>query len=198
MRNAQYPIFTIGHSTLTLDTFLALLQKSGIEMVKDVRSTPHSRIAPQFNRGSLEGALHREGIHYMFLGRELGGRPADPSCYENGQVRYELLAQTELFRQGLEQVLQRAVQCRIALLCAEKEPLESHRALLIGSKLHELGVDVRHILSNGQIERHYATMERLLVLLKLPPADLFQFDKEERIAEAIALQSRKIAWTQGK
>ena len=201
MSQPRHPVFTIGHSTHTIDEFIALVKRHAVDVVADVRSMPYSRVAPQFNREALRRALRLEGIRYVFLGEELGGRPADPSCYENGQVRYERLAQTERFKYGIERVIRGANRYRIALMCTEKEPLECHRTLLVARALHDRGVDVRHILADGRLEAHEMTMERLLDLLGLRQVDLFgshSRSHEEMLADAIARQASKVAWSQAQ
>lgn len=197
MSITRHPVFTIGHSTHTLDKFIDLLRSHGIAAVADVRSIPYSRIAPQFNQGPLEQALRRHGIRYVFLGQELGGRPDDPSCYDNGQVQFDRVARTDLFTRGIERVLRDANDYHVVLMCTEKEPLNCHRTLLVARALHERGVEVRHILDDGRLEAHEDTMERLRQSLGLPPVDLFH-SHEEIIAEAVARQARKVAWAREK
>src|SRR5215471_17948397 len=97
-----------------------------VNPLADVRSVPHSRLHPQFNRDALTEALKKEDIGYSFLGRELGGRPKDKSCYKNGRVQYGRLAAAEEFQEGLKRILTGAQKYRIALMCAEREPLECH------------------------------------------------------------------------
>lgn len=193
MDEADKSVFTIGHSNHPIESFIALLRQYGISALADVRSAPYSRFHPQFNKDALENALKAEGIKYVFLGRELGARSEDRSCYENGRVRYPLLARTALFRQGIERVTTGAAEYRIALMCAEKEPLECHRTLLVARALDELGVPIRHILADGRIEAHGETMLRLLDLLGLPREDLFR-SRQELLAEAIERQERKVAY----
>ncbi|MBI3621813.1 MAG: DUF488 domain-containing protein [Nitrospirae bacterium] len=187
-------VFTIGHSTHSLDQFIKLLKQAGITAIADVRSTPYSRINPQFNRETLESSLKQEGIAYVFLGLELGARSDDPSCYEKGRVQYDRLARTDLFREGLERVLKGALSFRIALMCAEKEPLECHRTLLVSRALASQGVSVSHILADGRIEPHAVAMKRLIGFVGLPNTDLFR-SNNELIEAACALQEERIAYT---
>ena len=84
----QDTVFTIGHSTHPQERFIALLEQHGITALGDVRSRPYSQFNPQFNREELEKALGEHGIAYRFLGKELGARSDDPSCYEGGKVQY--------------------------------------------------------------------------------------------------------------
>ena len=186
-------VFTIGHSTHSLEAFLALLQKHGVTAIADVRSAPFSRFNPQFNKDALERSLKAAGIKYVFLGRELGARSDDPSCYENGRVQYGRLAQTALFRSGIERVIRGAQEQRIALMCAEKEPLECHRTLLVARALDQQGIAVAHILSDGRLETHRDAMERLLDVTGLPREDLFR-SREDLLAQALARQEVKVAY----
>lgn len=191
------PVFTIGHSTHPIETFIALLKQHGIGALADVRSAPYSRFNAHFNKEALERSLKEQGIKYVFLGRELGARSEDPACYKNGRVRYPLLARTALFRQGIERVLKGAKDYRVALMCAEKEPLECHRTLLVARALDELGVPIQHILADGRLEMHGDAMLRLLDLVGLPREDLF-CSMEELLAKALERQEEKVAYIDEK
>jgi len=188
-------IFTIGHSTHPIELFIQLLQKHGITTVVDVRSSPYSRFNPQFNRERLKASLQDAGVSYVFLGEELGARTKDPSCYENGRVSYEKLANTPLFKTGIERVKTDSETHTIALMCAEKEPLNCHRTILVTRELENEGISVAHILDDGSIEPHHAAMSRLKQQLKLPEHDMFRSDKE-LLEEAYRLQSQKIAYVE--
>ena len=161
--------------------------------IADVRSAPFSRFNPQFNKDALERSLKAAGIKYVFLGRELGARSDDPSCYENGRVQYGRLAQTALFRSGIERVIRGTQGQSIALMCAEKEPLECHRTLLVARALDAHGIAVAHILSDGRLEAHQDVIERLLDLTGVPHDDLFR-SRQELIAQALARQEIRVAY----
>ena len=97
MSKTQYPVFTIGHSNHSLEHFIELLRAHEVDEVVDVRSAPYSRYAPHFNRDELEDALEKVGVDYLFMGDELGGRPADRSCYDDtGRVVYDKVAERGL------------------------------------------------------------------------------------------------------
>ena len=188
-------VLTIGHSNHALEVFLALLARHRVTVLADVRSAPYSRFNPHFNREPLAAALERAGLGYVYLGRELGGRSDDRSCYENGRIRYDRLARTARFRAGLERVVQGAPGRRVALMCAEREPLRCHRTLLVGRALDERGVDVAHILPDGGLEPHRSAMDRLLAAFDLAPdGDMFRRrqPREELVAEAIARQAARV------
>lgn len=190
-------IFSIGHSNHSVEVFLDLLRQHGITALADVRSTPYSRFQPQFNKDALERSLKAEGIKYVFLGKELGARSDDRSCYQNGRVRYPLLAKTALFRKGLERVMTGAQNFRIAIMCAEKEPLECHRTLLVSRALEAEGVAVKHILADGRLEYHADAMFRLIDVVGLKREDMFR-TQEEILAEALAMQEEKVAYVDEK
>ncbi len=196
MNAARLGLLTIGHSTHAAAAFVALLKRHGVTAVADVRSTPHSRFNPRFDREPLAAALAAEGVRYLWLGRALGGRPDDPACYVEGRIRYARVAATEPFRRGLARVLREAAGHRTALMCAEKEPLDCHRTLLVARALDGKGVDVAHIHADGALEPHGAAMDRLLDRLKMPRDDLFR-TREELIAAAVARQEGRIAHANG-
>ena len=192
MTREKRVVLTVGHSNHALEAFVALLLQHSVTALADVRSAPYSRFNPQFNRKALDASLQAVGIRYVFMGRALGGRPDDPSCYEDGRVRYDRLAATPLFREGLERIVDGAERQRIALMCAEKEPLDCHRTILVGRSLAERGVAVAHILADGALEPHDETMGRLLDSTGLPSEDLLQ-SREQLIEEALAQRERRIA-----
>jgi uncharacterized protein (DUF488 family) len=191
---AERSVFTIGHSTHQQDRLIALLRQHDITAVCDVRSTPYSRLNPQFNREQLAQALRSCGISYLYLGKELGARSDDPACYEAGKVQYGRLAETSLFKQGIARVLAgMANGFRIALMCSEKEPLECHRTILVARNLGALGINIVHIHADGRLEGHDAALTRLIRLLRLPESDLFR-SPEEIIADAYRKQEGRIAY----
>ncbi len=173
MSQSSKTIFTIGHSTHPVDAFVDLLRRHGVTALADVRSAPYSRFNPQFNREALEQALDANGIKYVFLGRELGARPVDPGLYKDGEVQYDRIARSELFQAGIERVVRGAGEYVIAVMCAEKEPGECHRGLLVAPALVGRGLEVRHILADGTIEAHEAVMKRLGDIKEIPQGDLF-------------------------
>ena len=186
----------MGHSAHDVARFVDLLVRHGVEAVADVRSMPYSRRHPQFNRETLKESLKASGIAYVFLGKELGARSTDPSCYENGRVQFRKLAATRLFRSGLKRVLDGSEQMRIALMCAEKDPLNCHRTLLVTRELVALGRKVNHILADGEIETHEAAMNRLCKQLNIKE-DLLR-TPEELDNDAYAAWEAKMVYTNPK
>lgn len=143
-------IYTIGHSNSTVERLLELLAAHEITTVVDVRSSPYSKYADQFNLAALEATVTQAGLRYVYLGDALGGMPNVPGFYDaEGHVRYDLLAASERFREGLERLLALARERRVALLCSEEDPSECHRHLLLGRVLGEQGVTVLHLRGDG-------------------------------------------------
>ena len=186
-------IFTIGHSTHSLDRFISLLQQHRITALCDVRSKPYSRLNSHFNRERLKEVLNARSIKYVFLGRELGGRSEDPACYENGKVRYQLVARSRLFDEGLERIKRGVNHYRLAIMCAEKDPLECHRSILVARHLTSLGFHMEHILADGGLESHERAMMRLSRLFNLNEDDMFR-SREDVWAELYQRQEERIAY----
>jgi len=186
-------LYTVGHSTHTIDRFIELLSMHEITAVCDVRSDPYSKFNPQFNRETLQTELKRHGIAYVFLGKELGPRSDDPACYVKGKVDYNCLSQTEIFQEGLGRVRQGMKSYRIALMCSEKDPIMCHRTILVCRRLRVEGIRIRHILDDGSIEENNQAIKRLMELLKLSERDLFH-SPEEMIERTYDVQGDRIAF----
>ena len=195
MSAKRHPVFTIGHSNHSLDTFLSLLGTHGVDLVADVRSTPYSRWVPHFNKNALGSALKQSGISYEYVGEELGGRPGDPSCYdENGQVMYDKVAATDPFQDALSVMMHAANERSVVLMCAERDPLECHRTLLVSKALVERGVAVEHILADGGLESYDSALNRLLDKFKLPINGDMLRTRADVANEAFMLQAKKFAY----
>lgn len=188
-------VLTVGHSNHTIEQFLSLLVVNKVSAIADVRSAPFSRYSPQFNRNELNRSLKEIGIDYVFLGRELGARSDDRSCYIDHRVQYNLLSQTTEFKRGVDRVLRGAAQQRVAMLCTEKDPLDCHRTILISRELTQSGVAVDHILADGSVESQDEAMSRLLAKFGLGDGDLFH-SRTELLEEALTRQESEIAYVE--
>jgi uncharacterized protein (DUF488 family) len=186
-------IFTIGHSTHTLEYFLSLLTKHGIQAVGDVRSVPYSRRNPQFNREPLMQRLRAADIAYVFLGKELGARSDNPGCYIDGKVQYNYLAKEPAFLEGLGRIRKGIDGHRVALMCAERDPLTCHRTILVCRELRSPDLEIDHILADGAVETNGAAEIRLMSLLNLRP-DMFHSERD-CIEQAYEKQGSRIAYT---
>lgn len=148
----QRAVWTVGHSNHGLGRLLELLVQHHIEVVADVRSWPFSAYTPHFNRSELEIALPEKGFKYVFLGAELGGRPQGNQYYdENDHVRYDRLAGSANFRQGIERLIRGAAGYRVVVMCAEEDPTDCHRRLLVGKVLAQEGILLHHIRGDGSV-----------------------------------------------
>lgn len=188
-------VFTVGHSTHPIGAFLELLERHGISAICDVRSSPYSRFNPQFNREALSKSLGEHEIKYVFLGKELGARSDDPSCYRDGRVQYGALARTELFRRGIERVrlgVDRGY--KMALMCAEKDPLDCHRTVLVARNLEGEGFNISHVLSDGSLETQDEAAARLVKQLNFDQDDLF-LSAKDIVDEAFRKQEERIAYS---
>lgn len=188
-------LYTIGHSTQAIESFVQLLDEHDVSAVADVRSQPYSRINPQFNRESLTAALNAAGVAYVFLGRELGARSEDRSCYVDGKAQYERLAQTDLFQEGIRRLTEGVRKHRIALMCAEKDPITCHRMVLVCHKLRRKPLEIVHIREDGRLETNSEAEKRMVKDTGLPESDLF-LSGDELVEEAYRRQGQRIAWVQ--
>jgi len=136
-----------------LEAFLELLKGPSIDVVVDTRTQPYSAYSPHFTRRPLEDALTATGFKYLFLGKELGGRPEGNEFYDDdGRVLYYQLAETSLFLDGIARLENGMANYRIALLCSEEDPQVCHRQLLVGRVLSRRGVVIHHIRGDERIE----------------------------------------------
>lgn len=186
-------ICTIGHSNHSIARFLDLLRGAGIDCVVDVRSVPFSRRNPHFSQKPLASMLKDGGVEYWFLGEALGARPKDPDCYEDGKVSYARIAATPAFQSAIRDVIEESHAKRLALMCAEKEPLDCHRTILVGRALARQGCDLGHILADGRIEPQAEAEQRLLRLAK-EESDLFA-DRNTALARAYDKRGKRMAYS---
>jgi uncharacterized protein (DUF488 family) len=193
MSRGSQELLTIGHSNNLIERFVALLNQHGVTAVADVRSHPYSKHCPQYSRDAFRAGLFEAGVAYVFLGKELGARSTNSACYRDGRVQFDLLAGEQAFVEGLKRLQEEMQRHRVALVCAEKDPLDCHRAVLVGRRVHERGVSVQHIHADGHLEGHADMEARMLKLLKVPDTDMFR-SREEILAEAYQTRGQQIAY----
>ena len=186
-------IYTIGHSTLPIESFVKYLKSYGVATLYDVRTTPFSKFQPQYNKDTLSRTLGAAEIQYVFAGETLGGRSNRESDYVDNQVVYSRMKENPKFSESLDQITRQLQESNIALMCSEKDPLDCHRTLLIAEALVERGYSITHILSDGSSETHQQSISRLLKISKLDEEDLFQ-NELDRIREAFEKQEKAIAY----
>jgi predicted GIY-YIG superfamily endonuclease len=152
--NEERPaLFSIGHSNQSMEEFVRLLRQHGIEVLVDVRSAPYSRYVPHFSQASLREAIVAAGLRYVYLGKELGGRPVDIAFYDSdGRADYQMISETPSFRDGIERLRRGAQRFRVTIMCSEEDPTHCHRRLLVSRVLESEGVLVRHIRGDGHVD----------------------------------------------
>lgn len=186
-----FDLFTIGHSNIPAARFTAMLRGAGVAAIADVRSIPASRFCPWFSGKTLAPVLAAANINYLFFGAELGGRPRDPSLYCDGVADYEAMARRPGFQAALDRLL--AGRERACLMCAERDPLDCHRCLLVARALAARGVTIGHILHDGTVEAHVSTERRLLEIAS-EGSGLFPTGQDERLAAAYRRRARAVAF----
>jgi uncharacterized protein (DUF488 family) len=188
-----FDLYSIGHSNIAAERFVAMLRDAGVNAIADVRSTPFSRRFPWFSGKNLAAMLARQGISYLAYGETLGGRPRDAALYRDGIADYEAMARRPEFQGGLDRLCADAARLRVCLMCAEREPLDCHRCLLVARSLAARGLAIGHIRHDGTIEPHRATEQRLLALTGAGD-DLFAPGQNERLAAAYRRRAQAIAY----
>ena len=156
--NLSPVIYTIGHSTRSLDELVELLRAHGVERLVDVRTIPRSRHNPQFNRETLSKSLHNRRLNYRHM-KDLGGlRKPDPQSintgWRNSAFRgFADYMQTPAFDEALDTLVELAKEKPTAIMCAEAVPWRCHRSL-IADALIVRGFEVRDIMSATSAKVH--------------------------------------------
>ena len=192
---AAFDLFSIGHSNIPIDRFVALLSEAHVK--------PSQMCARRHIRGSFRGSR-------AIICRRIEGQPAslispmaklsaagraDASLYCDGVADYEAMARTAVFQSGLDRLQTDMAKHRVCLMCAEREPLDCHRCLLVSRALAARGVAIGHILHDGSIEPHSVTEQRLMQWAESAAApDLFVTGQEERLAAAYRRRGRAVGY----
>src|SRR5208282_2865118 len=191
--NGLRPLFTVGHSILEFENFAALLKDHAVQLLADVRSLPQSTRLPHFSQPAFEKLLGAEHISYLFLGEELGGRPDDVDAYRpDGLVDYQVRRKSYAFQRGLERLLKELEGRSVAMTCAEEDPLECHRFLMVCPELVKLGVHPLHIRKDSKTETQEAAENRLLAangFAGVAANTLFPQARSDALEDAYRLQA---------
>jgi uncharacterized protein (DUF488 family) len=175
------PIKTIGHSNHPIERFVELLKAGGVERLVDVRSMPWSRRFPQFGRERLAKSLAEAGNANSWVGEALGGKPKAGGNYDDLAARPE-------FQDAIGRLIADRADTSLCLMCAEKEPLDCHRTVLVSRRLAERSVPIEHLLADGTVKPH-AEIEEVLLRKTGGDADLFE-NREARLARAWQARER--------
>ena len=195
---SRQPLFTVGHSNLEFSQFVRLLRDRSVGLLIDVRSQPRSGRFPEFSQPGFQKMIENADIGYLFLGEELGGRPGDPDAYRpDGVVDYRVRRKSYAFHAGVERVLSELERAPSALLCAEEDPLECHRFLMICPELVRLGIRPLHIRKGSRLESQEDAENRLLDaqgFAAVASHTLFPQARTDALEEAYELQAGKFAY----
>ena len=159
----QSLIYSIGYGNRKINEFIDLLKKFHILYLVDVRTQPYSKFNPCFNQSDLKFALENQGIKYVYMGDTLGGRPANPSCYDKeGKVDYEMVKSKDFFKSGIFRLkAAHEKNLSIVIMCSEINPLECHRSKLIGRVLLDDNIHIRHIDEKDRIKSQIDVINEL-------------------------------------
>lgn len=192
-------LFTVGHSIYEIDDFVKLLQNNNINTIVDVRSTPYSKFAPQYNKELLKQYLKQNAICYIYMGDTLGARYEDKNLlFDGGKVNFKKVQETKNFQDGIVR-LERGIEkgYNISLMCSEKEAFDCHRFGLVSEFLSKISINVNHIYPD-KIVPHKELEQKLLKKYerKIPIVDLFNpnIKIEEQLNLAYELRNIDIAY----
>lgn len=164
---AKNSIYTIGHSTRTIEEFLALLLSFGIKVLADIRRLPGSRKYPQFDQDQLKISLREKGIEYVYI-EDLGGRrklssSAAKTAWRNKSFQaYAGYMETEAFEEGAKVLKSYAAEQPTAMMCSEAVWWRCHRSM-VSDYLKAKGWEVLHIMSEGKATEHpYTSPARII------------------------------------
>lgn len=198
----QETILSIGHSQHNIDYFINMLKRHQVNYILDVRSTPYSQFASDYNRDSIRILLSNYNITYSFMGEYFGARPSEKSLYaDKGYLDFEKYKKSEIFIKGYNNVLKGVAQGnRVAFMCTEKDPIDCHRAILVTRAFAEAGVPIEHIMADNSIQTQNDLDQRLLKIYYPDRKQLSIFDKdnlsdEEYLQQAYKKQNEKIGYS---
>ncbi len=195
-------LFTIGHSIHELDEFVLLLSQYKVDYVLDVRSTPYSKYAENYNREILNKYLPQHKIHYSYMGTYFGARQENKTLYsQEGYLDFEKVRSTTLFLKGVDNVKKGLLQGHnIALMCTEKDPFDCHRAIMVARGFELEGSDIKHILFDGSLMDQKELDNRLLdkYFPNRNQLTIFDYDKpqdeEELLKQAYIMRNKEIGY----
>ncbi|NMB63522.1 MAG: DUF488 domain-containing protein [Spirochaetes bacterium] len=185
-----------GHFTHNNEKYILSITDIDIESQAkkiDCGTYSHSAYVSHFNALELRNKLTEYNIKYLYLGKELGPRSDNPQHYINGKVQYHLLEQSQHFKSGIQKLVSGIQHFTIAIMCAEKDPINCHRSILICKHLPK-EINIFHILGDSSLEAHSDLEKRLVITHFGDTATLFN-TYDELLKQAYLLQAQKIAYT---
>lgn len=197
-------VFTIGYSSFKLNDFIATLQHYGIKCLVDVRSLPYSQYHSEYNKESLAGELKKYEIMYRNYAREFGARQDDRKFYDGeGLLDFKSFIKSNEFQSGVEKIKKGIeIGYSFALMCAEKDPINCHRAIMVGQGFAKVGFSVKHIKSDKTIETQEELEQRLLDMYFKDRGQISLFSDEIEsddvlVEKGYALRNKEIGYRLG-
>ena len=193
-------VFTIGYAAFNIDDFIEILKNNKISHLIDVRSNPMSEYFQDFNSFNLEPKLKQHNIIYENLALEFGARQENKEFFsEKGFVDFEKFTQSEQFRNGLIKIKNGLSQgTNFVLMCAEKDPINCHRSIMIAHAMQKEEIEVLHIMPDKLLQQQSKIDKRLLELYFSARNQLNLFtgnsDEQELIVQAYKKQNEKIGY----
>lgn len=195
-------VYTIGYTAFDIDSFISKLKELGVSCLIDVRSIPvASDFYKMYSKQVLEPILKKNNILYVNFAKEFGARQPSKIFYEKyGYLNFEEFIQSDEFLSGVSRIKKGInLNHKFVLMCAEKDPLTCHRAIMVSRGLQEQGLNVKHILTNGGLETHGELEKRLVELYFASNNQILLFDETsdaEKLKRAYANQNAKIGYRQ--
>ena len=179
-------LFTIGHSNHSLENFMKILLDNNIHYVLDVRSNPHARFVPHFNEKQLSHYLNSINVNYANMGKYFGARQTQKEYYsQEGYLDFELFRESDVFQIGLNTTLKLLEKSNVLLLCMERDPIDCHRAIMVGRGFELSRIKVNHILFDSTIITQDELNHRLLDKYFPARDQLSLFSNQEKDSELL-------------
>ena len=190
-----HKLYTIGYSGFSVDEFIMALKQDLIKAVIDIRSAPYSSYYEQYNKDNIKNSLKKHDIHYLFFGDELGAKPKDKKLYSNNVADFAKITNSAAFTNGCKRVMDGLNQFPVCIMCAEKDPINCHRAILITNSFRKIypEINILHIHSTSNVEQQESLDQRIMAKYNLEHEDLFM-NFEERLNAAYLLREKDIAY----
>lgn len=196
-------IYTIGYSSFSnTSEFTDAIKKYNITCVIDIRSKPYSEYYKEFNKDKISNTLMSNGILYRHYSKEFGARQKDRRYFsDEGYLDFDLFATSIQFIEGVSKIKKgQEMGYVFVLMCAEKDPIECHRTIMVGKQLSKIGMNVYHIINQDSIESHKELESRLIdnVFPNIQQMSLFDdltsLDYDSLLQKAYKLKNKEIGF----
>lgn len=186
-------VYTIGYSGFAISNFIEIIKANSISVIIDVRSQPYSRYFPEYNKEMLEKTLKHNSIGYQSYAKELGGKQSNPHYYSTeGYFDFELYTKSENFIAGLKKLKEIMAQGHsCSLMCAEKNPINCHRGIMIAPVFYKEGYEIIHLMPNNMTITQKDIEKQLLEIYFPRQEQLTLFDNGQNQDSFISLAYKK-------